>query len=211
LLAAAQAHAAKSGYAVAVGVNSGIKKKTGRFEGFLVCTAGGKKRERSSLTNEDDRQQKGRSYKCECPISMNIRMRVDGRWYLTERVLHPEMSTHNHPAVDDATTLYQHRVLSKEDRELVINNVNMGVPTSKTTALLNRPGGELKVKHRDIYNLTAAVRREARRGLPAPEAFLKQLEEEMNEGHIYFDKELDDNLTTPYCRPKKHPISQSQS
>jgi hypothetical protein len=102
------------------------------------------------------------------------------------------MSTHNHPAVDDATTLYQHRVLSKEDRELVINNVNMGVPTSKTTALLNRPGGELKVKHRDIYNLTAAVRREARRGLPAPEAFLKQSEEEMNEGHIYFDKELDD-------------------
>jgi hypothetical protein len=173
-------------------VNSGIKKKTGRFEGFLVCTAGGKKRERSSLTNEDDRQQNGRSYKCECPISMNIRMRVDGRWYLTERVLHPEMSTHNHPAVDDATTLYQHRVLNKEDRKLVINNVNMGVPTSKTTALLNRPGGELKVKHRDIYNLTAAVRREARRGLPAPEAFLKQSEEEMNEGHIYFDKELDD-------------------
>jgi FAR1 DNA-binding domain-containing protein len=172
LLAAAQAHAAKSGYAVAVGANSGIKKKTGRFEGFLVCTAGGKKRERSSLTNEDDRQRKGRSYKCECPMSMNIRMRVDGRWYLTERVLHPEMSTHNHPAVNDATTLYQHRVLSKEDRELVINNVNMGVPTSRTTALLNRPGGELKVKHRDIYNLTAAVRREARRGLPAPEAFL---------------------------------------
>jgi hypothetical protein len=47
LLAAAQG---------AVGANSGIKKKTGRFEGFLVCTAGGKKRERSTLTNEDDRQ-----------------------------------------------------------------------------------------------------------------------------------------------------------
>jgi hypothetical protein len=72
LLAAAQAHAAKSGYAVAVGANSGIKKKTGRFEGFLVCTAGGKKGERSSLTNEADRQRKGRSYKCDCPMSMNI-------------------------------------------------------------------------------------------------------------------------------------------
>ena len=192
LLAAAQAHAAKSGYAIAVGSNSGIKKKTGRFEGFLVCTAGGKKREKSTLTNEDDRQRKGRSYKCECPMSMNIRMRADGRWYLTERVLHPEMSTHNHLAVDDATTLYQHRVLSKEDRELVINNVIMGVPTSRTTALLNRPGGALKVKHRDVYNLTAASRREARRGMPAPEAFLKQLEEETNKGQIYFDKTLDD-------------------
>jgi hypothetical protein len=52
-------HAAKCGYAVAVGANSGIKKKTGRVEGFVVCTAGGKKRERPTLTNEDDRQRKG--------------------------------------------------------------------------------------------------------------------------------------------------------
>jgi hypothetical protein len=79
---------------------------------------------------------KGRSYKCECPMSINIRMRVDGRWYLTERVLYPEMSTHNHLAADDTTTLYQHRVLSKGDRELIINNVNMGIPTSRTTTLL---------------------------------------------------------------------------
>ena len=55
---------------------------------------------------------------------------------------------------------------------MVINNVNMGVPT---TTLLNRPGGALKMKHRDIYNLMAAVRREVRRagrGMPAAEAFL---------------------------------------
>lgn len=183
----AQLHGKDHGYCVTI--SKSWKTRQGRYKAWLSCKKAGAIR-----VIDECRKRKRTSHKMEtpCPFSMNITERTDGRFYLTYRE-NPEFMVHNHEPFDDPSAFPELRELTDLDKELIHNNSITGVPTHATTAQFRTLFPSKKVLPRDIYNHVAKAKRELRKGMPPPKAFIEQLKREQAAGLIYFHHELDSN------------------
>jgi hypothetical protein len=186
LLAAAQEHAKRAGYAFTGGRS--CKRKGGYIRKELICDKGGKF---TPTINEDYRKRQRMSKKTQCPCSVYARERPDGTWNLLHRK-ETTNATHNHGPFHDPSACHQHRTLSPAQIELVHAHHDAGIGPKHTVAvLLGQP--EMHIVKRDIYNIVQKLRRERRGGRAPPEALVACLKEEAAKGGIVFNLEQDDD------------------
>jgi hypothetical protein len=140
----------------------------------LICHKGGKYK--TTLVNEDYRiRRKRKTEKTECPFAIKAKERPTGLWELCH-FQNPSKSTHNHPSFETASGAWQHCRLISSQLETIRTNHDAMISARQTVTLLYRTDANTLVKKRDIYNVTATLRRAHRGGVAPPEALIHQLE-----------------------------------
>ena len=162
------------------------KDKVNRWTKFLICKHG---RAYKPRVNEAYRQRiNSTTRKTDCQVRMKVQERPDGTWtlhHLTGRI------DHNHPPTN-ASAYYEHRQLSKTQKEVVVAIYTAGVVTSRIKRSLKAAEPDLEITSRDLYNQTAKIVLEIRQGQPPNEALIRELTEAKEKGELFFEYSLNE-------------------
>ncbi len=142
---------------------------------------------RTSINSDDHRIRQRTSYKTNCTVALRARHRADGSWGLTYI---EGKGVHNHEG-NDAATYPEHRQLTDAQIELVASHHATRVPPSRSLAILRQQEPNTTFNHRDMYNITAGIVREGRKGKAPAEALIAQLEADRDAGRVVFEYETD--------------------
>jgi hypothetical protein len=119
-------------------------------------------------------------------VKLKVQERPEGSWALYHMIGRTE---HNHPPHNSAS-YWEHRQLSAIQKEVVIANHAAGVSASRIKPSLKTSYPNLEIASRDLYNQTARISREIRKGQPANEALIKELIEAKEKGDLFFEYSL---------------------
>ena len=178
--AQAQAHALAASYAFVTGKGD---TRNGRRIKHLDCKRAGNYRGKGAPTHED-RVRDRKSVKSGCQFSIKARERADGLWDLTYRS-GPRYCQHNHPPADRGTFAVDRR-LSDAQRKTLITNFQAGVAARQTAATLRQEDPNLRISHRDLYNITAKIGRARQQGYSPSEGLILELEQAQAVGEVFF-------------------------
>ena len=178
---AAEAHALAAGYAFVTGKGD---TKNGRKIRHLDCKRAGNYRGKGAPKPEH-RARDRKSVKSGCQFSIKARERVNGSWDLTYRS-DPKYCQHNHPPADRGTFAAD-RQLSDAQNQTVITNFQAGVAARQTAATLRQEDPNLRITHRDLYNITAKIRRASEQGHSPSEGLILELERAQAVGEVFFE------------------------
>ena len=177
----AQQHAKLAGYALVQG--KGSEKRNNRWIRFLICKHGSVYDSRG--LDENHRQRKNRTTKkTNCKAKLKAKERPDGSW-----TLKPMYEEHNHPA-NAPVSCHEHRQLSEDQLKLVMANQTAGITANRTKRSLKAIDPDIEIISRDIYNQTARIGRELRRGKPPNEALIEKLSDAKAKGELFFEYSL---------------------
>jgi hypothetical protein len=179
---AAQSYTRGAGYAFNIRRS---EKENSRVKKLLLCSRGGRYR---PTINEKHRKRQRATVKTNYKFSVVIKERPRRMWTLAHRP-DPANRVHNHKAFTDPGACHQHRRLTAEQITVVKTNFNVSISTRQTVTALRSADPNVLLIKRDIYNLTSQLTRARRRGVAAPAALIRTLEEERDSSNIYFKVE----------------------
>jgi hypothetical protein len=186
LKGAACKHAKLAGWVIVEG--KGSKWVSGKRVKYLTCKHA-YKHDKRTTPNEADRKKDKMSKKTDCRVRMKINERPDGSWELRWM---EDRCQHNHD-VHDPASYHENRRLNEAQRCIVYANHDAGIDAARTKAALQANDPDLEITSRDIYNKTAQMAREMRRGKEPNQALIDELTAFKNEGQIIFEHTIDPN------------------
>jgi hypothetical protein len=173
-----QAHGKLAGYALIVKKS---ETRKGKCLKVLNCKREGKER---CIVNEEYRQRKRFTFKCQCPFSIKARERIDGSWTLQHRG--SGFDTHNHDPAPSGT-FPEHRRLTNKQTSTIATHFASNISASRSATILRIADPHLRICNRDVYNATAELSRAKRQGKSPAEALISRLEQEKAKGKLYFE------------------------
>jgi hypothetical protein len=183
LKSAACKHAKLAGWCIVIG--RGSKVKNGRNIKYLVCKHAYEHDGRG--LNTEDRKRDRQSKKTNCLVKMKVNERLDGSWELRWMEGRQE---HNHD-VKDPASYHEHRRLNEAQQRIVHANHAAGITAARTKVALQADDPDIEIISRDLFNKTAQMAREMRRGKEPNQALVDELNALKERGELIFEYAID--------------------
>ena len=178
LFGSVQAHGKLAGYAL-------IVKKSEIRKGKCLKVPNCKREEKERcIVNEEHRQRKRFTFKCQCPFSIKARERINRNWTLQH--CGSGFDIYNHDLAPSGT-FSEHRRLTKEQTFTIATHFASNISASRLATILRIADPHLQICNRDIYNATAELLRVKRQRKSPAEALISRLEQEKAKRKPYFE------------------------